>query len=792
MVTIFLAATALAALFLLHCAVVGAAALCGLRGIGRRMAAIFSVNRSLERSALPAMVRERGGEEGSGEAASSADACGRGRGIEEGTGRGSAALALFFSICLGMLVNMAGLFALGLAGRLHLAAVGTLALVLLLAGLAVWAFGPRIAGPGGSATAQTRVQAEAWPAGRASLRAQRGVQADAQAGRRGAIARDGVSAAAGGWASRSGAAWLQWAVLGVIFLLAVAVSLHPPGHWDDTMYQLPLARHYVEQQAIALQEYLRFPLFPQNLNLLFALGIMVGDALPAGFGGVWSDAAAYTDAASATAGATATASASTGAQAALWRFGAPEVFAQVFATLPLFVMALGLWGASQRYLGSGIPGLLAGLSLFMIGPVKSTLGFAYIDNGLALFCWATALAVAVMAEPVAGSIRPHSPDGGLLWSPMTSNACTAARANAQAVRSHEDWPFLVLLAGLMAGAACGTKYFGVVFAAWAGVVIAALMLFRHRLITVAAAALYTLGILLAGSAWYIRSYLISGDPAHPAGAPVFGFFLWNEGDLAFQYAEQAVHGVGGNPLMLPAALLEAGVLLWLPAFAGLFLKRVPPPVRALQALFIGYMLFWFFVSQVPRYLGPAYGLGGFLAFHALYRAGRWAMLRWQTGIRPFKRRASSAGGVAALVLVLAIAYAADRGVKYAGEYRRAEQVLATHSGYALYQQANAHSQRYGARLAQVGFEDGIYFFRGTVIGDWFGPGRYRDILECGEPPCPLPPPASLAVTLRRHGARMLLLNRQQVVDLDESALRAAGWRVLAQNEKGVLLAAPAG
>src|SRR5690606_19440635 len=134
-------------------------------------------------------------------------------------------------------------------------------------------------------------------------------------------------------------------------------------------------------------------------------------------------------------------------------------------------------------------------------------------------------------------------------------------------------------AGLLAGAACGTKYFGMVFAFLLGFIVAATAWFSSgrswapgwRLTTA-----YVLGTVIAGSWWYVRSYLVSGDPAQPAGAAIFGFFLWNEGDLALQNAEQAMHGVARNPLMWPAALLEAGVLPWLPAFAGLFLRRVQP------------------------------------------------------------------------------------------------------------------------------------------------------------------------------------------------------------------------
>jgi len=743
MFIVFLAAALLAAVFLLHCAVVGRAVLRGLLG--------------------------------------------RGGGLRDHHGGSDGPLTLFFGICLGMLVDMAGLFLLGMAGYLRPAGVAGMALALLAVSLAA-------------------VHGKYRPGARPGL---------------------------------GGAGWPEAAMLALLFLLAVSVALHPPGHWDDTMYQLPLARHYVGHEALVLNEYLRFPLFPQNFNLLFALGLMLGDALQAPTGpGVVGGAGA--------------------AAAGVWRFGAPEVFAQMFASLPLFVMALGLWAAARRYMGSGIPGLLAGLTLFMIGPVKSTLGFAYIDNGLALFCWAATLATALLAE------RPFV--AGMAAAPRDRYAVSGTTADLPA----RSWAFPAL-AGLLAGAACGTKYFGVVLAALIGVAIIVLVMLQERrkaapaqaghtdvrpvaspsaavsspsvspapasarptpapyAAALRAAAVYAVAVLLAGSWWYVRSAVISGDPAHPAGARLFGFFLWNEGDLAGQHAEQAMHGVRRNPLMLPYALLEAGVLLWLPAFAGLFLRRLPTAIRVLQAVFLAYMLFWFFVTQVPRYLAPVYGVGGFLAFHALHRLYIWAGQRWprngaaavassregaQAGSRLFTVRSlrMRRGPVwpASLALILIAAYTVDRAIKYGREFIHAETVLATSSGYPLYQQANAHIGAYGSRLVQVGFENGIYFFRGTVIGDWFGPGRYRDLLGCPELPCAAPPPAQLESMLRAHGSRMLLLSRRHVdLPADFEASLSPGiaphpsgnrplpdarpspysgrLRLLAQNGDGVLL-----
>src|SRR5690606_37930611 len=99
------------------------------------------------------------------------------------------------------------------------------------------------------------------------------------------------------------------------------------------------------------------------------------------------------------------------------------------------------------------------------GPVKSTLGFAYIDNGLAMFCWAAAL----MAASAAGTQGPTS-----------RAAATDARDPARSATvehpgdlSDRSLAAALFAAGLLAGAACGTKYFGVVFAFLLGLILAA-------------------------------------------------------------------------------------------------------------------------------------------------------------------------------------------------------------------------------------------------------------------------------------------------------------------------------
>src|SRR5690606_30057200 len=125
---------------------------------------------------------------------------------------------------------------------------------------------------------------------------------------------------------------------------------------------------------------------------------------------------------------------------------------------------------------------------------------------LAMYCWAAALALAGM---------------------MGVRASLTSRQQASVLRDKEDGAFgpAALLAGFFAGAACGTTYFGVVFSAWLGVlvVVAAWLAMQGNKrnadpegspvsAELKAALAYALGVLLVGSAWYIRSSVISGDP----------------------------------------------------------------------------------------------------------------------------------------------------------------------------------------------------------------------------------------------------------------------------------------
>jgi hypothetical protein len=484
--------------------------------------------------------------------------------------------------------------------------------------------------------------------------------------------------------------------LALIFAVTLLSSMHPPGLWDDTSYHLPLARSYVRHGGIFVNEYLRYPLFPQNMHLLMALGLMLGG----------------------------------------------DTTAQAFATLPIFVIAIGLLGAAQWICGSIAPGVLGTALLLLLQPVSVTLGYAFVDDGLALFCWGTTLALALRS-------RSNDERGARAW---------------------------LIVAAVLAGAAAGTKPFGGVFALLGG---AYVLLGRDR----KSAAIYGLGVLLFGSWWYVRSLAISGDPVHPAGGNLFGHFLWNAADMAGQMKDQSKYGVPVRSLNLAGAFAKAGVIAWLPAFAGVMFRAPRAPLNCLLFLFLAYVPFWFVFAQIDRYLAPVFGVATFLTAFVVYR------VYLATLVKRVVDRQTAVTRTALSLLVVAATFLPLVHAKL----RKAESAIADPQarltrvpGHDLFVAANALIPRAGDRIVQVGFENAIYFFDGTAIGDWFGPGRYRDITRCEDGRCGVMPPAAMKRVLAKFDAKMLAVSTARFPRFDEQAYREH-FDVVMKNDDGVLM-----
>jgi 4-amino-4-deoxy-L-arabinose transferase-like glycosyltransferase len=71
------------------------------------------------------------------------------------------------------------------------------------------------------------------------------------------------------------------AALALLALPTLVAPLGPPMAWDELMYHLPHARQWASSGQLQVNEWLRYPWFPYNYDLLFAGALLLGnDVLP--------------------------------------------------------------------------------------------------------------------------------------------------------------------------------------------------------------------------------------------------------------------------------------------------------------------------------------------------------------------------------------------------------------------------------------------------------------------------------------------------------------------------------
>lgn len=570
-------------------------------------------------------------------------------------------LAWFLSISMGLVMVMTMLFTLGLAGWLNLYGVAAAGVIILLA------FIP----------AMPRIETILRPA----------------------------------WNTND-------AVAIVAFFAATLLScLHAPGLFDDTMYHLPLARWYLRHEAIIINEFVRFPLFPQNMDILMTLGMML----------------------------------------------AGDLGAQAFAALPAFVIAIGLLGMSRRLTGSILLGVFAAVLLFLLKPIESTLGYAYVDNGLALFCWAAIVAA-------------------VLW------------VNSEWRQRLHGW---LIVAGILAGCAAGTKYFGAIFLS---------ILFAYLLLICRdwkSAVIFGAVAVTTGSWWYIRSFLISGDPIHPAGGNLFGHYLWNAADLLYQkrgiatprdVAPGTSNLIGALQSIGIGSWQSAGVLPWIVAAVSLVFPKLPASIRLFQFIFFTYLAFWFFVAPRPRYIAPAYVVGMLLSCYAVYQIYSLTLSKWIANKFPQFVQNILVFGLVALVMAPLVS---GRYTKAKIDMMGYQTSLDNQEGYRLFAKANSLIPGYGDRILQLGFENAKYFFDGTAIGDWFGPARYSDVIECGKDKCKpgcgqhgcdlLTPPERMKFVMEHFDVRMLVISKKNFSMVYDKQISLQYFDLVMEDQFGILL-----
>lgn len=424
----------------------------------------------------------------------------------------------------------------------------------------------------------------------------------------------------------------------VIGLACTWLSCGVPGLWDDASFHLPLARFFVEEHSLAVNPWLRFPLFPANANLLFAFSL----------------------------------------------FFERETFAQVVANaVPFSLTALGIYGACEYFLKSRLLGGAA-VAVFLNLPVfKETMGYAYIDSLFMLFCWAAVLAM-LMAVHVPG-------------------------------RNISVW---TVVCAICAGVAIGTKLFGVIIVFGIGLIYLARIGWKNKNLYVLICLTVVFGI-----GWYFRSFIISGDPIHPAGGNIFGYYIWSADDLRSQQSELNTWSAGAGPIGFFVNLYKAGLLWMLIGLLVIFQRRVwKTTIWPLAVMVLMYLLLWQLFFPPPRYTYPIIPIALFLVAAFFYHAGyeRFVdIIKKKLGVRVFP--------VSIFLMIFAFfvfgmsyTYEKFKTNRYAWIYME----LHPSEEQKTMKMANSMVVEYGPALLQIGYEKAIYLFKGKIIGDWFGPASY--------------------------------------------------------------------
>lgn len=382
--------------------------------------------------------------------------------------------------------------------------------------------------------------------------------------------------------------------------------------------------------------------------------------------------------------------------------------------------ATAVYALAARAFGANVATLAT--ALFYTTPIVGWLSAeAYVDLGLALF-----LAVALHGVLV----RLDGGDIGWAW-----------------------------MAGLLAGAALGTRYLAV----------AAVILMAMDLLSAPAAAslqgrgdrfracgLFLAGVILIALPWYVRNLVESGDPIYPMAGGVVGESAWTAGERSdhAEYLRQVGPGRGPLDLLLvpfrltfqPGAFgasgttgIGYGYLFLVPLL--LLVRRRGRMVRLLAGYFLVGGLVWFYTSQQTRFLLPWLPAAAVLGGLALERVLR--------GRLHLHRGVSVVLGSLGLLVLLVGGTRWPASLPPLGEAARRTYLRQHLPHYSRVERINALLPP-DAVLYAFGEEGRRYYYRCRTLGDWFGPTAYRRFLPEGDP-------QELLARFRRLGVTHLLV-----------------------------------
>jgi len=346
-----------------------------------------------------------------------------------------------------------------------------------------------------------------------------------------------------------------------------------------------------------------------------------------------------------------------------------EVAAHMVHAFSGALVALGTFFLGREFFGR-LTGLIA--AIMYLSVAGSMMDNAYVDLGLSLFVFYAFFAFAQWQK---------SGNDGFLW-----------------------------LSAFLLAMAAGTKYQALSLLPLFGLMLLSQTRSPRRLLG------YALLIALFGSWWYLRNYMISGDPIHPLGGRIFGFWVWNEYDL--DGVRDHLSRINDSlPIYVYPALL-----------APFLLRRNGEVYKTLAFLALGSLAFWLATTRYLRYLIPIFPFLALLSLHALGTvAQRLAPAGWRWPAAPATGPSLQlALRIVPAFLLLAIVFAASRNELKDACFSDAciDRTLTEQTAtWRLRKEVPGFEE---LKLYQYGFENEIYYL-GRPLGDWRGMYRYQSI-----------------------------------------------------------------
>ncbi len=370
---------------------------------------------------------------------------------------------------------------------------------------------------------------------------------------------------------------------------------------------------------------------------------------------------------------------------------------------------LGIYGAARHWRGWPTA-VLAASAVLLLDEFIFSFSAAFVDNGLMLFATAAFLAMTRWQE---------GQGKNWLW-----------------------------LAALFVGTAMGTKYLGT----WFTLPLGLWVLWQSR--SLALSMRFALLVSAVGLFWYLRSWWLVGNPLHPFAGELFGYSIWTAEDLQGQMLELGSHGLERtwqNLLLLPMKLFtewqsfngasgNVGWLIGLFMASCLFLPLQRAVLKPVHMVCLAYLVFWFWTSQVIRYLMiilPLMSLCTLVAWAELFSLLRVVVagkLGWggQKSL-PAYGKALGLG----LALVFMSYFSAQRFYRDLlwiplSQQGQHQALLISQPAYAPALAALADKRIAQGPILQFQLAEFRWFFPGEVYGDWMGKYPFYQFGHVGE------------------------------------------------------------